>query len=221
VRVMSWVFDQSRSTGSDRLVLLAIADRADDDGTDAWPSVAWIARKARVSERTVQRSINTLVRLGELAVVRGNGVGRTSRYRVVMHGAASAPAGEARPAARPVETAVENPSAKGDKLTPLPIRRVTTAPTKGDTRVTRSIQEPSVNPPTPRQWGAARPHCAAHRRWRGACAECRAAADPPKPKPAWCGHCDQQSRLEELQVAGRDVVRRCQRCHPLTQPSGP
>lgn len=68
VRVMSWVWDHSQAGGTDRLVLLAIADSADHDGTNAWPSVATIARKCQVSERTVQRSIRALVDLGELRV---------------------------------------------------------------------------------------------------------------------------------------------------------
>jgi hypothetical protein len=66
VRVMTWVFDNSVSEGTDRLVLLAIADRANDDGTDAWPSLGWIAKKANVSERTVRRSIRNLESMGEL-----------------------------------------------------------------------------------------------------------------------------------------------------------
>jgi hypothetical protein len=37
VKVMSWVWDHSRAEGTDRLVLLAIADSAEHDGSDAWP----------------------------------------------------------------------------------------------------------------------------------------------------------------------------------------
>jgi len=71
VKVMSAVWDSSRSTGNARLVLLAIADSADHDGTNAWPAVATIATKTRLSRRTVQRQIKELVALGELAVVAG------------------------------------------------------------------------------------------------------------------------------------------------------
>lgn len=91
VRVMSWVWDHSQAEGTDRLVLLAISDSADHDGSNAWPSVSTIAQKARISERTVQRSIRSLVALGELLVEdqAGGHAGvradrRPNRYRVVM-----------------------------------------------------------------------------------------------------------------------------------------
>lgn len=41
-----------------KLVLLALADRADDDGMNSYPSVAKIAAKASLSERTVQRILS-------------------------------------------------------------------------------------------------------------------------------------------------------------------
>lgn len=79
---MTWVFESSQSTGSDRLVLLAIADRANDEGRDAWPSVENIATKARMDVRTVQRSLRRLEALGELKLDRRRG--SSTRYTVVM-----------------------------------------------------------------------------------------------------------------------------------------
>lgn len=63
------VFDYSQASGNDRLVLLAIAENANDDAREAWPSIREIARKANIDQRTVQRSIRRLQELGELAVV--------------------------------------------------------------------------------------------------------------------------------------------------------
>ncbi len=84
VRVMTWVWDHSRAGGSDRLVLLAIADCASDDGSEAWPATATLARKTRVDERTVQRCVQRLVELGELEVMWRSGPRGTNRYRVRM-----------------------------------------------------------------------------------------------------------------------------------------
>lgn len=81
---MSWVFEHSKSTLADRLVLLAIADHANHEGCDAWPSIPWIAEKARVSRATVHRSINELVKLGELEVQSGRGRGHRNTYKVVI-----------------------------------------------------------------------------------------------------------------------------------------
>ena len=71
IRVMSDVWDLSESTGAARLVLLAIADSCDHDGTNAWPAIETIAKKTKVSRSTVKRCIKELVSLGELLVVPG------------------------------------------------------------------------------------------------------------------------------------------------------
>jgi hypothetical protein len=58
--------NHSKATGTDKVVLLGIANHDGDGG--AYPSVATLARYANVSERTVQRSIQTLIELGEVRV---------------------------------------------------------------------------------------------------------------------------------------------------------
>lgn len=91
---MAWVFEQSLSEGTDRLVLLAIADQARRDGTNAYPSIRSLAEMANVSVRTVQRSIRSLIELGELRVEHNAGGARDlrddrrpNRYTILMHGA--------------------------------------------------------------------------------------------------------------------------------------
>lgn len=88
---MTWVWEHSPASGGELLVQLAIADHASDDGTNAWPSVETLARKCRVHPRTIQRSIRSLVAMGQLAVVEhgGNVAGRSRReqpnaYTVTM-----------------------------------------------------------------------------------------------------------------------------------------
>lgn len=64
---LSWVLKKSPvDEPSDRLVLIALADCAHDDGTNAFPSVETLATMARVSERTVQRALNRLVKGGAI-----------------------------------------------------------------------------------------------------------------------------------------------------------
>jgi hypothetical protein len=86
VRVLSWVLDHSEAPGNDRLVLIAIADEADDDGANAYPSIDRIARRARVNKRTTMRALERLEATGELVVLRPevNGRGHHNRYAVVM-----------------------------------------------------------------------------------------------------------------------------------------
>lgn len=68
VKVMTWVWDHSRAAGNDRLVLLAIADHCGDDGYDAFPKLATLAKKTGLADRTVRRCIDRLIDLGELVV---------------------------------------------------------------------------------------------------------------------------------------------------------
>ena len=67
VRVMSMVWEADLPT-TEKVVLLAIADSADDDGDNAWPSVATLARKASVSDRRVQQIVKSLESQGLLAI---------------------------------------------------------------------------------------------------------------------------------------------------------
>jgi len=81
---MTWVWEHSPVGGSERLVLLAIADCADDEGRNAWPSVATLARKCRVDARTVQRIIRRLAAGGHLAMTGCAGGRGSNRYAVLM-----------------------------------------------------------------------------------------------------------------------------------------
>lgn len=85
---MSAVFRHSVSKGSQRLVLLAMADEANDEGllTAYRRSQSHLARKANVDEGTVGRAIKALVTLGEVDLLaRGDGR-RSSDYRLVLPG---------------------------------------------------------------------------------------------------------------------------------------
>ena len=66
IRVMTYIWEHSRQQGSALLVLLAIADWARDDGSHAFPTVAMLARKTRLSARSVQRILRSVEEAGEL-----------------------------------------------------------------------------------------------------------------------------------------------------------
>lgn len=86
VRQMSLVFEHSRSKGAARLVLLALADVAADDGeVSAYRrSQSVLARKANISDESVRRALRELEELGEVQVlVRGSGR-RRSDYRLIV-----------------------------------------------------------------------------------------------------------------------------------------
>jgi len=98
VKVMSWVWEHSHAAGSDRLVLLAIADHADHDGGGARPGIDRLCRKTRLKRRTVYDCLRRLEAKGALRVERrGGGARRPAIYRVLM-----------------------DPPAIGDRLRPTP-----------------------------------------------------------------------------------------------------
>ena len=78
---MTQVWQHSRHKGGSLLLLLAIADFADDEGT-AWPSITTLAAKARMSERNIQYALKELEQSGELTIQAGGGRSNTNLYKV-------------------------------------------------------------------------------------------------------------------------------------------
>lgn len=83
-QAVAWVLSHSRSEGADRLVAVAIANRADAKGRGARPSVRTLVREARVSRSSVFRAIQELSRLGELQVVSGMAGRKANRYHLPL-----------------------------------------------------------------------------------------------------------------------------------------
>lgn len=81
-KLLGLAFDTITPTHASKLVLLKLVDACDDDGTNIFPAVATIARKAQCSPRQVQREIRRFVTLGLLIQVSagGRGPGDTARY---------------------------------------------------------------------------------------------------------------------------------------------
>jgi hypothetical protein len=80
---MTWVWTESDTVNGDLLMMLALADFADDDGT-CWPSYATLARKCRVTERTAIRTIDKLVAAGHVQKMETGGGHKSNRYRIIM-----------------------------------------------------------------------------------------------------------------------------------------
>jgi helix-turn-helix protein len=81
-KVTKWAWSRSESRNGARLVLLALADRADDHGF-AWPSIDDLCERTKLSPRAVQKAIANLVELGELEVESGGGRRVRNRYTIV------------------------------------------------------------------------------------------------------------------------------------------
>jgi hypothetical protein len=84
LKALSRVWEESKQQGGTLLVQLAIADFADDTGGSAWPSIATLAKKSRMSDRNVQFSLARLVKAGELEIREAAGPHGVSVYQLLF-----------------------------------------------------------------------------------------------------------------------------------------
>jgi hypothetical protein len=84
IAALSYVWQNSKQSHGNLLVLLAIADYSKDDGSGAWPSIETLGKKARLSERQVLRCIKELVDAKELIVQSKAGPHGSNLYAVIM-----------------------------------------------------------------------------------------------------------------------------------------
>lgn len=84
---LSWAFKCHVGNASAKAVLVYLADRADDDGTAAYPKIATIVNVTELSERTVRAALKTLqergfIRRGDQRYAR---LGRGGRNRLPQY----------------------------------------------------------------------------------------------------------------------------------------
>lgn len=106
IAVINAVFEHSEAKGTDRLVLLVLAQHARDDGTEARPSQKRIAEMAGVKVEAVRRSLRRLERARELECVTPSTPRKPAIYRVTP------------PGRDPSETEAQTPPGGG--VRPLP-----------------------------------------------------------------------------------------------------
>jgi hypothetical protein len=107
IKIMNAVWQFSNQKGTSLLLMIAIADNANDGG-EAWPGIEYLAHKIRMSERQTQRLVRDLEKTDELIVERGGGRGNAHRYFILT--------------GRPPEeiSALKEREIKGDKMSPFP-----------------------------------------------------------------------------------------------------
>ncbi len=93
IKVMSAVWEGAAADGGTLLVLLALADYANDQGV-CWPSRASLAHKARLSERQVRRALAALRAAGAVDVIADAKQHTPPRYRVRVDKLSSLPRGD-------------------------------------------------------------------------------------------------------------------------------
>lgn len=81
VKMLTRVWEHSAHSGTGLLMMLAIADFADDDG-NAYPAVGTLADKCRMTSRNVNHILAQLRESGELEVRQNEGPKGTNLYRI-------------------------------------------------------------------------------------------------------------------------------------------
>lgn len=84
---MSWkvttrVIDTSKNKGSKLLLLIMLADAANEDGY-CWPGIQRLAQQTRMSTRQVQRMLQDLAKDGEIFIETRKGGIKNNRYHVI------------------------------------------------------------------------------------------------------------------------------------------
>lgn len=129
VRTMAAVWEKSQHSGTNLLMLLAIADFSDDDGR-AYPSVPTLARKCRMKERNARYILADLVDSNELSIQHGKGPRGSNVYRIKLASLGLQ------------QSAGVQSFAGGQHGSPTPC---TTLPDTPATQCRQTIIEPSVN----------------------------------------------------------------------------
>lgn len=139
--VTGLVLRNSSSKGAARLVMAVIAEAADDDGTNAWPSMQTIADRANITRRAAQLAVTACQKAGELIVEehKGGPTDRQERYRTHRY-------------AIPIKGWIiaEGDRARGEQVTPLPEQGANKSTSKGrnprQIRGEHSTPYPSLDP---------------------------------------------------------------------------
>ena len=122
IRVMSQVWESGINDKGELLVMLALADFANDKG-ECWPSIGTIAQKARMTPRSVQRVCRSLEAAGALEISTATARAGCNMYRLTP---------DARVTPDTMSPLTQTTSPPDARVTPPP-----------DARVTRTFIEPS------------------------------------------------------------------------------
>jgi hypothetical protein len=97
---MDKVWDNSKATKTDKLVLLAIARRY-KPGVGSWPSQDYLAKTCGVNIRSIRASLTRLEALGELTWIRGSNLSKKANlYYLTAIESAKTPAKSAKTSAQ-------------------------------------------------------------------------------------------------------------------------
>lgn len=129
LKAMRWAWEVQQVTRTQKIILLSMADRANDETGECWPSIRRLCLDTNCSERTVQRSIKAMEKIGIIHCDRVSG--RVTRYTLVK-----APP----PQCHPRHDDTPETDVTPVSMTPTPVT-VTPDPRHGDTQNLKENQK--------------------------------------------------------------------------------
>jgi DNA-binding transcriptional ArsR family regulator len=141
IHALAWALTVETGSPTRKAVLLALADRYNENESAAWPSVGWIARATELHPSTVRRAIADLLAAELLEASGWAGIRSdrmTKRYRLKM-----APVIHRQPHNTPSTGSLSATSSEKRGSTPHPRGRTLLA--TGSQSATRTISEPLDN----------------------------------------------------------------------------
>ena len=141
IHALAWALTVETGSPTRKAVLLALADRYNENESAAWPSVGWIARATELHPSTVRRAIADLLELELLEASGWAGIRTdrmTKRYRLKM-------APVIHRTAHKEPSTGSHPATSSDQRGSTPHQRGSTALTTGSQSATRTISEPLDN----------------------------------------------------------------------------
>lgn len=144
---------EREASWAETLVLLALANHAQDDGSRCFPSVGRIAWMTGLHVRTVKRVVAALRESGVLQVRQGGGGRSATEYAIVLDTLPLKPAFLAKDRAKTGDTAPPGHTVTGDTQSPVVIHNrwhTVTAPVthshpSSDTQSPHPVMEPVIN----------------------------------------------------------------------------
>lgn len=84
IKAISWAFDQQTGSPTTKLILIKLADNANDDG-ECWPSQKYISKHTELSRESVNRHIKKLEASKLLTVIRRKKEGVSLPNKYILH----------------------------------------------------------------------------------------------------------------------------------------
>ena len=151
-KVVNFVLENSKMTGSARLLLVVLADMSNNDG-ECWPGKSSLARRVNVSTRQIIRLVQECERKGELRVLPPDTLGGQNHYLIIgiapdARVRRARTISEKKPRIRRVDVSTDTGVSSDTRVTPL-VTPVSPKPSTQPNTLKRVAPAKAAAPPVP------------------------------------------------------------------------